>query len=173
MNKIGIFLSTTVLLVACGSPLSAQEAAKNRDGFGLHDGDTVVFYGDSITEQRLYTGDIENFLLTRYSARKVRFINSGVGGDKVSGGWAGPVDLRLSRDVFPYKPTVVTIMLGMNDGYFRPWNDGVFSTYADGYRHIVEEVQKELPQTRLLLLKPSPMMTLRAPQISRPATTQR
>jgi lysophospholipase L1-like esterase len=156
MNKTHIFLSIAVLLVASGSPLSAQETAKNSDAFALHDGDTVVFYGDSITEQRLYTEDIENFLLTRYSGRKVQFINSGVGGDKVSGGWAGPVDLRLTRDVFAYKPSVVTIMLGMNDGYYRPWNDGVFSTYADGYRHIVEEIQKELPQTRLMLLKPSP-----------------
>jgi lysophospholipase L1-like esterase len=156
MNRVRLILAIAVFALACGGPLSAQEAAKNKDPFALRDGDIVVFYGDSITEQRLYTADIENFLLTRYPGRKVEFINSGVGGDKVSGGWAGPVDMRLARDVFAYKPTVVTIMLGMNDGYYRPWDDGIFSTYADGYRHIVEQIQKELSQARITLLKPSP-----------------
>jgi lysophospholipase L1-like esterase len=156
MNRTRLILAIAVFALACGGPLSAQEAAKNKDAFALRDGDIVVFYGDSITEQRLYTADIENFLLTRYPGRKVGFINSGVGGDKVSGGWAGPVDMRLARDVFAYKPTVVTIMLGMNDGYYRPWDDGIFSAFADGYRHIVEQIQKKLPQARITLLKPSP-----------------
>jgi len=156
MNGFRLLLALLALTLGTGSQLSAQEAAKNKDAFALRDGDIVVFYGDSITEQRLYTADIENFLLTRYPGRKVQFINSGVGGDKVSGGWAGPVDMRLARDVFAHKPTVITIMLGMNDGYYRPWDDGIFSTYADGYRHILEQIQKELPQARLTLLRPSP-----------------
>jgi lysophospholipase L1-like esterase len=156
MNGFRLLLALLALTLGTGSQLSAQEAAKNKDAFALRDGDIVVFYGDSITEQRLYTADIENFLLTRYPGRKVQFINSGVGGDKVSGGWAGPVDMRLARDVFAHRPTVITIMLGMNDGYYRPWDDGIFSTYADGYRHIVEQIQKELPQARLTLLRPSP-----------------
>jgi len=124
--------------------------------FALHDGDRVVFYGDSITEQRLYTTYIEEYALTRFPDRKIEFVNSGVGGDKVSGGWAGPIDLRLQRDVFAYQPTVVTIMLGMNDGYYRAYDDGIFRTYADGYRHIVEAIQGKLPAARLFLLRPSP-----------------
>ncbi len=167
MNRIRLILAVAVFAVACGGPLHGQEAAKSKDTFALHDGDVVVFYGDSITEQRLYTEDIENFVLTRYPGRKVTFINSGVGGDKVSGGWAGPVDMRLARDVFPYKPTIVTIMLGMNDGYYRPWDDGIFSTYADGYRHIVEEIQKRLPQAHITLLRPSPFDDVtRAPEFT-------
>lgn len=156
MNGLRLLLAVLVLTLGTGSQLFAQEAAKNKGAFALRDGDIVVFYGDSITEQRLYTADIENFLLTRYPERKVQFINSGVGGDKVSGGWAGPVDMRLARDVFAHQPTVITIMLGMNDGYYRPWDDGIFSTYADGYRHILEQIQKELPQARLTILRPSP-----------------
>src|SRR5271157_1315750 len=149
MNRIRLFLAIAVVALTWGGTLSAQEAAKSKDAFALRDGDIVVFYGDSITEQRLYTADIENFVLTRHPGWKVAFINSGVGGDKVSGGWAGPVDMRLARDAFAHKPTVVTIMLGMNDGYYRPWDDGIFSTYADGYRHIVDLMQKELPQARI------------------------
>jgi len=47
-------------------------------------------------------------------------------------------------------------MLGMNDGYYRPYDDGIFRTYADGYRHIVDSIQEKLPSASLFLLKPSP-----------------
>src|SRR5260370_42290350 len=33
-----------------------------QDAFYLHDGDTVIFYGDSITDQRLYTTFTETFV---------------------------------------------------------------------------------------------------------------
>ena len=136
--------------------LKAQQPSPPTAPFQIQDGGIVVFYGDSITEQRLYTSDIENYVLTRFPERSVRFINSGVGGDKVSGGWAGPIDLRLTRDVVAYRPTMITIMLGMNDGYYRPLDGGIEETFEDGYRHIIGRIQAELPQARLTLLKPSP-----------------
>jgi len=138
-----------------GQTPSASKPAEEAK-FALQGGNRVVFLGDSITEQRLYTSFIEEYALTRFPDCKIQFVNSGVGGDKVSGGWAGPIDLRLQRDVFAYQPTVVTIMLGMNDGYYRPYDDGIFRTYADGYRHIVDSIQEKLPGVRLLLLRPSP-----------------
>jgi lysophospholipase L1-like esterase len=144
-----------ILLVIIPLAAKGQLAAHNEQ-FALHDDDTVVFYGDSITEQRQYTSDVEMYTLTRFPGLKVRFLNAGVGGDKVSGGWAGPIDLRLERDVFAPRPTVLTIMLGMNDGYYRPFDKGIASTYADGFRHILDAVQARLPGTRIVLLKPSP-----------------
>src|ERR1700730_8299365 len=92
-----------------------------QNGFYLKSGDRVVFYGDSITDQRLYTTFTETFVLTRFPSLEVAFTHSGWGGDRVTGGGGGPVDLRLQRDIFPYNPTVVTIMLGMNDGSYRPF----------------------------------------------------
>jgi len=144
------------LLLVFIAEISLAQAPSSTSAFLLKDGDRVVFYGDSITEQRLYTSFIEEYTLTRFPDRKIEFFNSGVGGDKVSGGWAGPIDLRLSRDVFAYQPTVITIMLGMNDGYYRPYDDGIFRTYADGYRHIVDSIQQKLRSTAVFLLKPSP-----------------
>jgi lysophospholipase L1-like esterase len=124
--------------------------------FALHDGDRVTFYGDSITAQREYTRDLEDYVLTRFPRWKVDFHNAGVGGDKVSGGSAGPVDLRLQRDVLAARPSVVTIMLGMNDGYYRASEPGIASTFEDGYRHIVDSLKKGLPQARITLIQPSP-----------------
>jgi lysophospholipase L1-like esterase len=127
-----------------------------QDRFYLKDGDRVVFYGDSITEQRLYTTFTETYVLTRFPQLKVGFVHSGVGGDRVTGGWAGDIDLRLNRDVFAYKPTVMTIMLGMNDGGYRALDEGLFNTYKKGYQHILESVKSRFPTIRLTLIQPSP-----------------
>lgn len=133
----------------------AQDKSAPRADFAIADGDHVVFYGDSITEQRMYTTDIENFILTRYPTLHVDFYQSGVGGDKVSGGKYGPIDLRLHRDVFDHNPTVITIMLGMNDGYVRQYDPDTFTTYANGYRYIVDLIQKEFPKAKITLAEPS------------------
>src|SRR5947209_19513343 len=96
--------------------LIAIATAAAQNPFYLKDNDRVVFYGDSITDQRLYTTFAESFIVTRFPSLNVTFTHSGWGGDRVTGGGGGPIDVRLARDVFPYQPTVMTIMLGMNDG---------------------------------------------------------
>jgi lysophospholipase L1-like esterase len=124
--------------------------------FSLHDGDTVVFYGDSITDQRLYTTFAETFVVTRFPRMQVRFVHSGWGGDRVTGGGGGPIDLRLRRDVLPYKPTVMTIMLGMNDGHYRAFDQQTFSDFSTGYEHIVHSVRAAFPNLRITAIVPSP-----------------
>ncbi len=125
-------------------------------GFYLHDGDRVVFYGDSITDQRLYTTFVETYVVTRFPHIQVSFVHSGVGGDRVTGGAAGPIDVRLPRDVVAYKPSVMTIMLGMNDGSYRAFDQKIFDTYASGYRHIIQSVKDALPGIRITVIEPSP-----------------
>src|SRR6266498_1139448 len=126
------------------------------EGFALKDGDRVVFYGDSITDQRLYTTFAETYVVTRFPKLNVSFVHSGWGGDRVTGGGGGPIDVRLRRDVFAYKPTVMTIMLGMNDGSYRAFNPEIFDTYATGYQHIIDSVKEALPGSRITVIQPSP-----------------
>lgn len=125
-------------------------------GFHLHDGDKVVFFGDSITNQRLYTVFAETYVLTRFPRMHVIFVHSGWSGDRVTGGFGGPIDLRLDRDVFAYSPTAITILLGMNDAEYRPYDDGIFNIFANGYRHILDRIKTSAPQARVTLLEPSP-----------------
>ena len=152
MTRISTLLLRSALTAICLLPtlLTAQQ-----NPFGLHNGDRVVFYGDSITEQQYYTRFVELYTLTRFPEDNITFIMSGVSGDKVSGGGGGPIDERLPRDVFNYKPTVVTIMLGMNDGYYRPFDAGTMRTYELGYEHILDEIKAHAPEARIVVLRPS------------------
>ncbi len=138
-------------VLVCGSAI-----AKADEGFAVKDGDRVVFYGDSITDQRLYTTFAESYIVTRFPSMNVSFVHSGWGGDRVTGGGGGPIDHRLARDVFAYKPTVVSVMLGMNDASYQPFKKEIFDVYSNGYAHMVESLQKNAPGVRLTLIVPSP-----------------
>src|ERR1051325_11103459 len=76
MSK-SIVLGVRALVVAI---LFSQSVARAGD-FLIHDGDRVVFLGDSITEQRLYTTYIEAYALTRHPKWNLIFRNVGWGGD--------------------------------------------------------------------------------------------
>jgi len=147
LRRALLLFATTLLFAA---------VALGQGKFALQDGDRVVFYGDSITDQRLYTTFIETYVVTRFPRLKVWFVHSGVGGDRVTGGWAGSIDVRLPRDVIAYKPTVMTVMLGMNDGSYRGWDDGIFKTYSTGYQHIIDTMKRALPGIRITVMQPSP-----------------
>ncbi len=136
--------------------ISANAWAGDGPQFYLHGGDKVVFYGDSITEQRLYSSIVETFVATRYPDLNVSFVNSGWGGDTVHGGGGGTIDARLSRDLFPYQPTVVTILLGMNDGGYHAETEENDNKYFSGYTSIVDTIVKTLPQARIVALEPTP-----------------
>jgi predicted GH43/DUF377 family glycosyl hydrolase len=124
--------------------------------FYLKNHDTVVFYGDSITEQNLYNQWVELYTITRFPAMRVHFFGAGVGGDRVSGGNGGNIDERLPRDVFSYKPSVVTVMLGMNDGSYQPTTDDIQATYTKGFEHLLGSIRTNAPGARITLLGPSP-----------------
>ena len=133
--------------------------------FFLKSGDTVVFYGDSITAQDFYTQWIELYTVTRFPGMRVHFFGAGVGGDRVSGGAGGEVDVRLPRDVYSHHPSVITIILGMNDGGYHPSNAETENTYVKGLEHLLTSFHDVAPQARVVVLGPSPF-----DEITRPPT---
>jgi lysophospholipase L1-like esterase len=146
-----------VLLSALASPAVALPAPpETPPPFALRDGDRVVFYGDSITQEGGYARLVEEYVRTRFPRWDVRFYNAGVGGDTVRGGWAGATDVRLARDVIALEPTVVTIMLGMNDGGYRPFDPQTLARFGEGYRALVARLRQARPGVRLTLIRSSP-----------------
>jgi len=147
--------------VICGS-LSAW-AGEPAPAFALHDGDRVVFYGDSITQDGGYARMVEAYARSRYPSWDLRFYNAGVGGDTTKGGSAGAAVVRLDRDVISLKPTVVTIMLGMNDGGYRRLDPETLAGFTERLRAIVEKLKAELPSVRLYLIRTSPFDDISRP----------
>ena len=150
-------------LVAVATAPAASPGAEVARGYYLHPGDTVLMYGDSITEQNFYNQWVELYTVTRFPHMRVHFFGAGVGGDRVTGGGGGPIDIRLERDVFAERPTVVTIMLGMNDGSYRAPTPEIEATYTKGYEHILDSIHDHAPGARVTLLGPSPYDDVTAP----------
>ena len=158
------FKSQWFLYYGCADSLvSVVTAPGSGQAFYLKGGDTVVFYGDSITEQNLYNQYVELYTAVRFPHLRIHFYGAGVGGDRVTGGGGGPIDQRLERDVYSEKPTVVTVMLGMNDGSYRATTPEIENTYVKGYEHLIESIHEHAPAARITLLGPSPYDDVTAP----------
>src|SRR3954468_2287006 len=97
-------LFTLALILSTALPAAAAQ------GFPLKDGDTWVMAGDSITAQHLHTNYFEAFCYARYPKLTFRSRDSGVGADTIP-----KVVARFDWDVAAWKPTVVSVELGMND----------------------------------------------------------
>lgn len=137
--------------------LPESEQLAQTQTFALRDSDRVVFYGDSITAQRRFPRIVESMVYSRYPNLKVRFFDAGNGGDKVSGGSAGTMETRVDRDLIARNPSVVVVMLGMNDGGYTKIDPGAaLKAYQDGYRKLLRRIRASLPSVRLFLLRPSP-----------------
>jgi lysophospholipase L1-like esterase len=149
----GKFCLVSMLALILSAVAFSQPASGS---FALKNGDRVVFYGDSITAQRLYTRFAEEFIVSRYPELHISFYNAGVSGDTVDGGYSGNMETRLKRDVLPFHPTVVTIMLGMNDGRYTTDYEKSFEAYSAGYRKLISALRREIPGVRLFFICPSP-----------------
>lgn len=99
-----------LLLLIALTTASSLGAAEPGAAFPLKDGDVWVMAGDSITAQHLHSNYFEAFCYARYPNLRFAFRNSGVGGHTIPSTLA-----RFDYDVAAWKPTVVSVELGMND----------------------------------------------------------
>jgi lysophospholipase L1-like esterase len=99
--------------------------------FLFKEGDQVMFLGDSITHSGRWQTFIRNFYLTCYPERRISYINSGVTGDST-----GSVLARMDDDVLQHRPTVVVILLGMNNTSTSP------DIFDQQMNEIVEKLSK-------------------------------
>ncbi|MBA4186669.1 MAG: hypothetical protein C0467_01485 [Planctomycetaceae bacterium] len=104
-------IASVSLLVFLITRSPAAEPAR----FPLADGDVWVMAGDSITAQHLHTNYFEAFCYARYPKLKFAFRNAGVGGHTIPNTLS-----RFDSDIAAWKPTVVSVELGMNDANTTP-----------------------------------------------------
>jgi lysophospholipase L1-like esterase len=100
----------------------------------LKAGDTVLIVGDSITEQKIYSVFMEDYLLMCKPVDNLRVSQVGWSGETAPGGLN-----RLQATMLPFAPTVVTVCYGMNDGGYGPLRDETAKRYRDAQSAIVEK----------------------------------
>ncbi len=152
------FLPALVLALACAIPAPAHSAAPKP----FVDGDTVCFLGDSITHGGQWHRFIELFYASRFPERAITMVNCGIGGDQ-----AGGALKRLDWDVLVHQPTVVVIMLGMNDighgSYENPnptpemlaAREKSITSYRGNMEALIKAIQAR-SKAAIILVKPSP-----------------
>jgi len=122
----------------------------------ITDGERVLFYGDSITASQKYTDVLESMIRLRYPTSRFFFINVGQGSDSTWGGPIGSAYQRVSRDVVPFHPTMISVMLGMNDGGYVSYNDRLKDNFQDAYARLVDGMQNAHTGARFTFLLTSP-----------------
>lgn len=86
----------------------------------FQDGQTVLFIGDSITDCGRrgpaaplgdgYVSLLAEMITARWPERRIRYINTGIGGDRVTG-----MKNRWQDDVIRHEPDWLSVKIGIND----------------------------------------------------------
>ncbi len=133
-----LFVAASFLTLA--TPVRAAEPVLK-----LKENDVWVMSGDSITAQRQHTDYIEAFYHTRFPAMNLRFRNSGIGGNRT-----GNILARFDYDIAAWKPTIVSVELGMND----VGNGDDPAAYIQGMRDIITKIRAIPAQPVLISSSP-------------------
>ena len=144
MGSFAVILAASTCL-AFGAEKSAADSA-----FFFKNGDRVVCYGDSITEQHLYSNYLETWIVTRFPSWNITFRNAGISGDRSPGG-----NIRFNRDVLSCGPTAMTVDFGMNDGNYRGFEEQAFKIYMAGMQGIADQARSN--NIRVAWVTPQPV----------------
>ncbi len=130
----------------------------------LKENDVILFQGDSITDgNRGRNSDLNHIhghsyqymiaaeLSTDNLDKNVEFINRGISGNRISDLYG-----RWKEDCLNLKPTVLSILIGVNDMIFN-WEHSSGSDaqrYEKIFRLLLDEVLEENPDTLIVIMEP-------------------
>ena len=128
--------------------------------FFLKDGETVVFYGDSITEAGLYVDYVAAYLLVAFPDKQFHVVNRGISSETIAGTSepdhqpCRPNALdRFTRDIAAARPDVIVACFGMNDGIYAPFDLPRFRQFQNGLKLLKQRTRDET-KARLVVLTP-------------------
>ncbi len=133
--------------------------------FCIAGGETMVLIGDSITDcgRRVeapplgcgYVAFFTDLVMAKHPERKIRFVNTGIGGNTV-------LDLteRWEADALARRPDWLSVLIGIND--LHRTLDGIFDIppqrYRELYTALLERIRDEAG-SQIILLEPFYMIT--------------
>ncbi len=128
---IGLVCLAVAVTVFAGGQAFAQTVPT------LKPGDFAAVCGDSITEQKLYSVLIEDYLLMCQPEPNLRAMQAGWGGEVAEGFLH-----RMGQDVLTLHPSVATTCYGMNDGGYGPLNPDRAKWYRTNQTAVVDTFRK-------------------------------
>ena len=136
---LGCFCFTSVILAPAKiapvpglekfHPLDAPQPAS----LVLKKGDRLALCGDSITEQKMYSRIMEDYLTVCVPQLNITVRQYGWSGEKAPGFLA-----RMTNDCLRFHPTIATTCYGMNDHEYHAYEDRVGLTYSNKSTAIIE-----------------------------------
>ncbi len=99
----------------------------------LKQDDRLAICGDSITEQKMYSRIMEDYLTMCVPELNITVRQYGWGGERAPGFLA-----RMTNDCIRFKPTIATTCYGMNDHEYRTYEDRIGNTYRTNSDAIVK-----------------------------------
>jgi lysophospholipase L1-like esterase len=133
--KIILFIGILACAVATGQTLQSKPddaafakfkplKAPATPKLQLKPGDRLAICGDSITEQKMYSRIMEDYLTMCAPELNVSVRQYGWGGERASGFLA-----RMTNDCLRFHPTIATTCYGMNDFEYRPYEQRIGQAY--------------------------------------------
>ncbi|AFK87468.1 MULTISPECIES: SGNH/GDSL hydrolase family protein [Thermoanaerobacterium] len=127
----------------------------------LKDGDVVLFQGDSVTDAGRdrenpddlgfgYPNIIASMFYALHPELNVKFLNRGISGNRVR-----DLKERWQNDCIDLKPTVVSILIGINDTW-RNYDNSDYTSpekFEEDYRYILEKTRKNL-DAKIIIMEP-------------------
>src|SRR6266568_1155025 len=107
--------------------------APSPPGLVLKQNDRLAICGDSITEQRMYSRIMEDYLTVCVPGLNISVRQYGWSGERAPGFLA-----RMTNDCLRFKPTIATTCYGMNDHEYRAYEERIGETYRTNSIMIVE-----------------------------------
>lgn len=99
----------------------------------LKKGDRLAVCGDSITEQKMYSRIMEDYLTVCAPELQVSVRQYGWSGERADGFLR-----RMTNDCLRFQPTVATTCYGMNDHQYRPYQEAIGEAYRRNSDEIIE-----------------------------------
>jgi lysophospholipase L1-like esterase len=156
--------------------VSAAVGEKKLKKISLSKNDVILFQGDSITDMgrnRSRKGANDNSglgpgypfvaasqLLFKHPDKNLQIYNRGISGNVVP-----QLAARWDEDCLALKPTVLSILVGVND-YWHTLNGGSYKgtlqDYKEGYQKLLERTKKALPNVKLIIGEPYAIVGVKA-----------
>ena len=167
LNRRGLLQGAAATAGAVALASIAKTAAAD-EGVKIQKGQTILFQGDSITDAgrdrrnegrpnhqgawgRGYPMLLGCELLRDHPELQLQIYNRGISGNKVP-----DLDARWEKDCLELKPTVLSILIGVNDIWHKLGGryDGTVETYESGFNALLEKTRKALPEVQIVICEP-------------------